>query len=143
MNPRSPPAADAAVDTPMLLGLLIAVTAAFPSMTPAKLFSVLGIGHGDDVGRANKIALAAVNVVDGVLQFRDRVLRAVAEALAGAGIDLPFPSQQILVHDQTEATDGDRAHQREGWPAGDNPPEPRPLNRIEPVRDAGPKEQPQ
>ena len=31
---------------------------------------------------------------------------------------MPFPTQQILFHDQTEATDGDRAQQREGWPAG-------------------------
>lgn len=30
----------------------------------------------------------------------------------------PFPTQQILFHDQTEETDGDRVHQREGWPAG-------------------------
>ncbi len=34
------------------------------------------------------------------------------------GIDLPFPTRQVLVHDQTEATDGDRARQREGWSAG-------------------------
>ena len=34
-----------------------------------------------------------------------------------AGIDLPFPTQQVLFHDQTEATDGDRRQQREGWPA--------------------------
>lgn len=243
----------------MLLGLLIAVTVAFPSMTPAKLFSVLGIGgvaigfafkdifqnlvagilllirhpfragdeiisgaftgtvesiearatyirtydgqriivpnsviytepvtvitaydllrtqydigigYGDDVTRAKRIALDAVKGVDGVLadpapdvllwdlagssknlrvrwwtkpkragvvQTRDRVLQAVAEALAAAGIDLPFPTQQILFHDQTEATDGDRTRQREGWPAGDHPPAPRPLNRIEIARKA-------
>jgi hypothetical protein len=28
------------------------------------------------------------------------------------------PTQQILFHDQTEETDGDRARQREGWPKG-------------------------
>jgi hypothetical protein len=33
-------------------------------------------------------------------------------------IDMPFPTQQILFHDQTEETDGDRSRQREGWPAG-------------------------
>ena len=38
------------------------------------------------------------------------------------GIDLPFPTQQILFHDQTEESDGDRRTQREGWPAGDDPP---------------------
>ena len=31
---------------------------------------------------------------------------------------MPYPTQQILFHDQTEETDGDRARQREGWPAG-------------------------
>ena len=30
---------------------------------------------------------------------------------------VPFPTQQILFHDQTEDSDGDRARQREGWPA--------------------------
>ncbi|MGB3203333.1 MAG: hypothetical protein WBA99_20680 [Nodosilinea sp.] len=30
---------------------------------------------------------------------------------------MPFPTQQILFHDQTEETDGDRTCQREGWPA--------------------------
>ena len=244
----------------MLLGLLIAVTVAFPSMTPAKLFSVLGIGgvaigfafkdifqnllagilllirhpfrtgdeittgggftgtvesietratyirtydgqrvivpnsviytetvtvitaydllrsqydvgigYGDDVAHAKAVALEAVKGVDGVLddpapdvllwdlagssqnlrlrwwtkpkrsgvvQVRDRVLEAVSKALSAAGCDLPFPTQVVLLHDQTEATDGDRTRQREGWPAGDNPPAARPLNRIELLRKA-------
>ncbi|MEO8090475.1 MAG: mechanosensitive ion channel family protein [Gemmatimonadales bacterium] len=60
-----------------------------------------------------------------VLDVRDRVLKTVKERLSAAGIDLPFPTQQILLHDQTESTDGDRTRQREGWPAGDNPPQPR------------------
>ena len=245
----------------MLLGLLIAVTVAFPSMTPAKLFSVLGIGgvaigfafkdifqnllagilllirhpfrtgdeittgggftgtvesietratyirtydgqrvivpnsviytetvtvitaydllrsqydvgigYGDDVAHAKAVALEAVKGIDGVLadpapdvllwdlagssqnlrirwwtkpkrsgvvQVRDRVLEAVAKALSNAGVDLPFPTQVVLLHDQTEATDGDRSRQREGWPAGDHPPEPRPLNRIELIGKSG------
>jgi small conductance mechanosensitive channel len=28
----------------------------------------------------------------------------------------------VLFHDQTEETDGDRSRQREGWPAGGDPP---------------------
>jgi len=52
------------------------------------------------------------------LDARDRVLSATKSALTTAGIDLPFPTQQVLLHDQTETTDGDRARQREGWPAG-------------------------
>lgn len=52
------------------------------------------------------------------LDTRDRVLMAIRDALFANGIDLPFPTQQILFHNQTETTDGDRARQREGWPAG-------------------------
>jgi small conductance mechanosensitive channel len=53
-----------------------------------------------------------------VLDLQDRVLTNIKNKLTANGIDLPFPTQQILFHDQTEATDGDRVHQREGWPAG-------------------------
>ena len=123
----------------------------------------VGIGYGDDIGRAKQIALDTMKGIDGVLadpapdvltwdlagssvnlrirwwskpvrgevvQLRDKVLKSVAEALSGAGVDLPFPTQQILFHDQTEAADGDRTQQREGWPAGDNPPEPGNLPRA-------------
>ncbi len=53
-----------------------------------------------------------------VLNVQDRVLTSIKNKLVANGIDLPFPTQQILFHDQTEATDGDRTRQREGWPAG-------------------------
>ena len=63
------------------------------------------------------------------LDLQDKVLQAIKERLTANGIDLPFPTQQILFHDQTEATDGDRARQREGWPAGTGEvPRPRPLS---------------
>lgn len=52
------------------------------------------------------------------LDIQDRVLTAIKQSLMTQGIDLPFPTQQILFHDQTEATDGDRTRQREGWPPG-------------------------
>ncbi|MBF2009522.1 MAG: mechanosensitive ion channel family protein [Chlorogloeopsis fritschii C42_A2020_084] len=52
------------------------------------------------------------------LDARDKVLTAIKKKLTANGIDLPFPTQQILFHDQTEETDGDRSRQREGWPAG-------------------------
>lgn len=52
------------------------------------------------------------------LDSRDQVLMAVKAKLLAHGIDLPFPTQHILFHDQTEETDGDRSRQREGWPAG-------------------------
>lgn len=51
------------------------------------------------------------------LDAQDDVLMAVKQKLSDNGIDLPFPTQQILFHDQTEETDGDRTRQREGWPA--------------------------
>lgn len=52
-----------------------------------------------------------------VLDLQDRVLTNIKNKLTANGIDLPFPTQQILFHDQTEETDGDRTRQREGWPA--------------------------
>jgi small conductance mechanosensitive channel len=60
-----------------------------------------------------------------VLQVQSSVLKAAKQALVAAGVDLPFPTQQVLFHDQTEETDGDRARQREGWPAGKASPKPR------------------
>jgi hypothetical protein len=52
------------------------------------------------------------------LDTQDKVLTAIKKKLVANGIDLPFPTQQILFHDQTEETDGDRLRQREGWPGG-------------------------
>ncbi|MEO7317386.1 MAG: mechanosensitive ion channel family protein, partial [Chthoniobacteraceae bacterium] len=57
-----------------------------------------------------------------LLHSRDAVLEAIKNKLLASGIDLPFPTQHVLFHDQTEATDGDRARQREGWPAGKSEP---------------------
>lgn len=63
------------------------------------------------------------------LKSRDRVLSAIKKKLTANGIDLPFPTQQILFHDQTEETDGDRSRQREGWPAGNGEvPKPRSIS---------------
>jgi len=45
------------------------------------------------------------------------VLTAIKQVFGEAGIDLPLPTSQVLFHDQTEETDGDRSRQREGWPA--------------------------
>ena len=46
------------------------------------------------------------------LDMQDQVLTAIKKTLTANGIDLPFPTQQILFHDQTEETDGDRYWQR-------------------------------
>ncbi len=65
------------------------------------------------------------------LNLQDRVLTAIKNKLTANGVDLPFPTQQILFHDQTEETDGDRTHQREGWPAGKrNVPKPRNMDGL-------------
>ena len=59
-----------------------------------------------------------------VIHTYGRVLENVYKKLDGAGIDMPYPTQVVLLHDQTEEHDGDRSKQREGWPAnaeGDNP----------------------
>ena len=112
----------------------------------------IGIGYGDDIGKARQLIIEAMKGVDGVLAdpapealvvdlagssvnicarwwinpprradimgAQDLVLEAIKNTLTAHGIDLPFPTQQILWHDQTEDTDGDRKSQREGWPAG-------------------------
>jgi len=76
-----------------------------------------------------------------VMDAQDRVLEAIKNTLSAHGIDLPFPTQQILLHDQTEATDGDRKTQREGWPAGQGAvPESR-FQRQQAARAADAKEQ--
>lgn len=64
------------------------------------------------------------------LRSRDKVISAIKQKLyVENGIDLPYPTQQILFHDQTEETDGDRSRQREGWPAGKNSvPKPRSIS---------------
>lgn len=53
-----------------------------------------------------------------VVQVRGRVIATLKNRLTQAGIDLPFPTRVVLLHDQTEETDGDRSQQREGWPEG-------------------------
>lgn len=48
---------------------------------------------------------------------RGQILSAIKDMLLLNGIDLPFQTYQVLFHNQTEEADGDRARQREGWPA--------------------------
>lgn len=70
-----------------------------------------------------------------VVHVRSAVILAIFEAAQARGIDLPFPTRVVLFHDQTEETDGDRRRQREGWPAGEDPPQPRRLRAVEHVSD--------
>ncbi len=68
------------------------------------------------------------------LDALDGAIESVKVALGEAGLDLPFPTTQVLFHDQTEETDGDRARQREGWPA---PGRAVPRPRWQAVRERG------
>lgn len=52
-----------------------------------------------------------------VLHTTDQVLIAIKNRLTAAGIDLPFPTRQILFQDQTPKSDGNRRPQRDGSPA--------------------------
>jgi small conductance mechanosensitive channel len=49
-------------------------------------------------------------------------IKKIKKSLYEEGIDLPYPTQVVLWHDQTEQTDGDRNKQREGWPPGQSSP---------------------
>ena len=51
-----------------------------------------------------------------------QVLRAIKYAFNEASIDMPYPTQVTLFHNQTEDIDGDRSQQREGWPVASNEP---------------------
>lgn len=53
-----------------------------------------------------------------VIHTFGRVIEKVYKELDANGIDMPYPTNVVLWHDQTEEVDGDRAKQREGWPAG-------------------------
>ena len=130
----------------------------------------VGIGYGDDIETAKRIALDAVRGIEGVMEdpgpdvltwdlagssvnlrvrwwtdptrknvvgLRDKVLMQVSQALLSQGIDLPFPTQQILFHDQTEATDGDRTQQREGWPVPKDGDAPEPARIAQAIRSTG------
>lgn len=62
-----------------------------------------------------------------VVHVSSKVILGIKKALDDASVDMPYPTRVLLFHDQTEETDGDRTKQREGWPAGTHPPEPRTI----------------
>lgn len=70
------------------------------------------------------------------VRVRSAVILSIFQKAKEMGVDLPFPTQVVLFHDQTEERDGDRSRQREGWPAGKDPPRPRPIGMPEPSRPA-------
>lgn len=66
-----------------------------------------------------------------VVRVQDKVITAIKKKLDDEGVDMPYPTQVLLFHDQTEETDGDRTRQREGWPVGKGEaPAPRPIGSV-------------
>ncbi|WP_082659302.1 mechanosensitive ion channel family protein [Aureimonas sp. AU40] len=65
-----------------------------------------------------------------VVHVQAAVLEAIKGALDGLGIDMPYPTQVVLFHDQTEETDGIRGAQREGWPTKPGRKLPRPARDL-------------
>lgn len=51
-----------------------------------------------------------------VVVVHSAVIMAIKNALDEAHIDMPYETKVHLFHDQTEADDGNRGAQREGWP---------------------------
>lgn len=70
-----------------------------------------------------------------VVAIQAKVIAAIKDRLSQSGIDLPFPTQQILFHDQTEETDGDRSRQREGWPVKPDEQPSKPLRIADALRE--------
>lgn len=66
-----------------------------------------------------------------VVQATAAILPAVKARLDAAGIDMPFETSMLLFHDQTEATDGDRRRQREGWTVPEDHDAPRPRRDVD------------
>lgn len=64
------------------------------------------------------------------------VLEAIKVALDKAGIDMPFDTQVMLLHDQTEDVDGIRGKQREGWPRRSDDAPRRPARKATEPREA-------
>jgi small conductance mechanosensitive channel len=69
-----------------------------------------------------------------LVRVQGEVLEGLKHALDAKGIDIPYATQVMLFHDQTEETDGKRGAQREGWPQ-------RPKGRRSGRRDGGPESQ--
>ncbi|WP_279483857.1 mechanosensitive ion channel family protein [Aureimonas sp. SK2] len=78
-----------------------------------------------------------------VVHIQAAVLEAIKGALDSVGIDMPYPTQVVLFHDQTEETDGIRGEQREGWPRRPGREPPKPVRLVSPPRDGGPSDGPE
>ncbi|MEM0898592.1 MAG: mechanosensitive ion channel family protein [Pseudomonadota bacterium] len=66
-----------------------------------------------------------------VIHTFGRVIEQVYKDLDAAGIDMPYPTNVMLFHDQTEEHDGMRSKQREGWPARPGEDDPRTARMVD------------
>ncbi|GEL41843.1 hypothetical protein MEX01_24340 [Methylorubrum extorquens] len=81
-----------------------------------------GPGHGAGSGRRRHDRPAVNRSAPAARRGRCPRPAIAKEAPNAAGIDLPYPTSQVLFHDQAEETYGNRSRLCEGWPAGRNPP---------------------
>ena len=79
-----------------------------------------------------------------VVHTQAEALERIKAALDKAGVDMPFETQVLLFHDQSEETDGRRGKQREGWPkpAAGEPPRPARLVRVESAGEGATEQKP-
>lgn len=66
-----------------------------------------------------------------VVKNHASVIQKIKYALDDAGIDMPYDTEVLLFHDQTDELDGDRSKQREGWPDLETTPKPRWQKEME------------
>ncbi|MEE7494751.1 mechanosensitive ion channel family protein [Methylobacterium oryzae] len=102
----------------VIVEALRATEGVLPEPPPEALVTGLGAAGVDMTARLWIDPPRRRDAVDAL----DHAISNVKDALTAAGIDLPYPTSQVLFHDQTEETDGDRSRQREGWPTGSSPP---------------------
>ncbi len=65
-----------------------------------------------------------------VVHVQAAVLEKIKAALDAVGIDIAYPTQVVLFHDQTDEFDGVRGKQREGWPVKPDGTAPRPARTL-------------
>lgn len=103
---------DVAAASAVILAEIAKIERVLRQPQPAVLFQSLG-----DFGVNLEVRYwIKPTIMREVVESTDEVYRAIAPALTKAGVDVPFPTYQILFHDQTEESDGERGRQREGWP---------------------------
>lgn len=118
---------DVAAASAVILAEIAKIERVLRQPQPAVLFQSLG-----DFGVNLEVRYwIKPTIMREVVESTDEVYRAIAPALTKAGVDVPFPTYQILFHDQTEESDGERGRQREGWPPPRGTPAPRKQRREE------------